>query len=240
MMAILLLLAAGPADDPRFTDAARAQLESKHDVAQQTYEQLQAGGLRNADVEYNLGTSYGEQGDLGRAILHLRRAEKLEPAADIRTNLQQLREKVVEQRQGSRDASLLADMGDGLTHVPTEIIVALSLFLLGAAWLAWVINRQGTFLGLSIALLVLSLVAITAQGLRFYFTHERPAAVITARAAAREGPDERFRPLLELMPGEEVRLSSRGEEAGFRSLYLPSGAVAFVPKASVEKVEDWQ
>ena len=240
MMILLLAFTTAVADDPRFTDAARAQLESKHDVAQQTYEQLQAGGLRNADVEYNLGTSYGEQGDLGRAILHLRRADKLESAADIRTNLQQLREKVVEQRQGSRDASVLADLGDGLTHVPTEIIAGISLFLLAAAWLAWVVKRQASLLVTTIAFLAVSLAALTAQGLRFFFTQQRPAAVIVTRAAAREGPDERFRPLLELIPGEEVRLSPRGEESGFRSLYLPSGAVAFVPKASLEKVEDWQ
>jgi tetratricopeptide (TPR) repeat protein len=237
VIAFLFLLAA---DDPRFTDAARAQLEGKQEQAQQVYEQLQSGGLRNADVEYNLGTSYGEQGDLGRAVLHLRRADRLEPAADVHTNLQQLREKVVEQRQGARDASLLADMGDGLAHVPTELIAGAALIALALCWLLWVVRRGAAPLGMAIALVVVSALALTAHGLRFFFAHERPAAVIVTRAAAREGPDDRFRPLLDLLPGEEVRLSSRGEAAGFRALYLPSGAVAFVPKASVEKVEDWQ
>ena len=81
--------------------ARRGQERSSRSEA---YEQLQGGGLRNADLEYNLGTSYGEQGDLGQRDLAFapRRAARAR-GRHSQQLCQAAARKVVEQRQGTRD-----------------------------------------------------------------------------------------------------------------------------------------
>jgi hypothetical protein len=56
---------------------------------------------------------------------------------------------------------------------------------------------------------------------------------------AKEGPDERFRSLLDLAPGEEVRLLREEAAPGYLAAILPGGARGFVRSDSVEKVVDW-
>jgi len=49
---------------------------------------LQEGGVRNARLLYNIGNTYFLLGDLGRAMLYLRRAELLDPTdRNLRHNL---------------------------------------------------------------------------------------------------------------------------------------------------------
>ncbi len=236
MMLVLLLLAA---DDTRFTDAARLQLESRQPEAQKIYESLAEGGLRNADVEYNLGTSYGEQNELGQAILHLERAKRLRNAADIDHNLVQLRERVLEQQKGTRETALLADLAEGAGHLPLAAVGGGLLVALAVAWLAWVLRRSPSVGAIAVVLAVLCALVLGLHADRYYYTFKRPSAVVIKRAAAREGPDERFRPLLELQSGEEVRLVPQQDAPGFSAVVLPSGSVAFVPEGSCVKVEDW-
>ena len=139
MIFVLALIAA---EDTRFTDAARLQLEARHQEAQRIYESIAEGGLRNADVEYNLGTSYGEEGDFGPAVLHLVRAKRLRDSADIDNNLQQVRERVLEQQKGTRETALLADIAEAFGHVPLGAIAGGSLATLALAWFVWVWRRR--------------------------------------------------------------------------------------------------
>lgn len=57
------------------------------------YEQILEDGSYSAELFYNLGNAYYQQGDPGRAILNYRRAERLMPAdADLKNNLRFVRE----------------------------------------------------------------------------------------------------------------------------------------------------
>lgn len=65
------------AQEIRSTNPDRArQLLS---LAAQRFESLVVAGIRNGYLEYNLGNTYLQLSDMGRAILHYRRAERLIP-----------------------------------------------------------------------------------------------------------------------------------------------------------------
>lgn len=83
-------------------DQAVAVAREDPDHAGQLYRQAVSGflalrdaGCDNAAVEYNLGNIYFRLGELGRAILHYRRAERLAPHdARLRANLRYARDRV--------------------------------------------------------------------------------------------------------------------------------------------------
>ena len=61
------------------------------------YETILASGLHHSSVYYNLGNAYFKQGDLGRAILNYRRAQRLDPRdADVTANLSIARTQTVD------------------------------------------------------------------------------------------------------------------------------------------------
>lgn len=227
-----------------FGDAARAQLESRHQDAIKAYEQLNTTGIRNGDVEFNLGTSYAESGDYGQGVLHLLRAKRLRPADDITLSLNVIREKVLEQKttQTGRETDLTADLADNLAGAPLEFLLFLASLLI-AAGITWRFLIQRGRMEWANALLGVGLVAGFVMGglilVRRHYSDDRPAAVIVKRTTAREGPDDRFRALGSLLSGEEVRVARGNESASHSGIWLPGGKLAFVPKDAVELVEDW-
>lgn len=227
-----------------FADAARAQLEGKHAEAIKAYEQLNKLGTRNADVEFNLGTSLAESGDFGLGMLHLLRSQRLRPAEDVNLSLTVLREKVLKQKtqQTGRETDLFADIADQLGRAPLEPLLFLTALIFGAG-LVWRVVWAQRAPNVAQVLVIVGFSLLVVVGglvlLRQRYSDERPAAVIVKRTTAREGPDERFRALGSLLSGEEVRLARGNESASHRGVWLSGGKLAFVPKESVELVEDW-
>ena len=71
---------------------------SLYEEAAATYEKVQRGGFEHPDVFYNLGNSYFKVGDLGRAILNYRRAQRLiGNDADLMENIRSAKSKIVDE-----------------------------------------------------------------------------------------------------------------------------------------------
>jgi hypothetical protein len=245
MIALVLMLLADPAQSGQsaFTEGVQAQLESRPLDAQAAWLRLARGGLKNADLEYNLGTSCAESNDLGAAVLHLKRSLVLRPSADASGNLHVVRERVLEANPGhTRELSLLGDVADQLVRVPFVELTGGALVLLS---LLLVLQRgivRRPMRALSGAVVVSALaVAVAAMGASVEVVYHdwRPPAVVLKRTRALSGPDERFKTISELGAGEEVRLAGKEAAVGFVAIELPTGETAFVADASVAKVKDW-
>jgi tetratricopeptide (TPR) repeat protein len=76
--------------------------------AAEAYQQLVDQGYSDAALFYNLGNAYFKQGDIGRAILNYRRAERLHPRdPDTRANLELARSLAVDQIEDGNQSGLL-------------------------------------------------------------------------------------------------------------------------------------
>lgn len=244
---LLLTQTPPPLSEPKsaqalFEQAARAELDGRGDEARAMWHKV-AANVHNADVEYNLGTSYGNAGDFGLAVLHLKRAQLLRPSTEAAQNLQRVREKFLEANPGrARELSLLADIADNLVRVP------LGLFFAAAAALAAVcaVLRFGApprggaavLVGLNVGLGVATMSA-ALLAVRYHYHDVRAPAVIVKRTAAKGGPDERFKTVAELPPGEEVRLRDEAGALGFVAIELSNGQLAYVTSSHIQRVKDW-
>lgn len=244
MIFLVLLLAADPqGGQAAFTDGVQAQLEGRPGDAQAAWQRLARGGLKNADVEYNLGTSFAESNELGPAVLHLKRSLLLRPSVDASGNLHIVRERVLEANPGhTRELSLLGDVADQLVRVPFVEITGGALVLLSALVVLRfaVLRRRQRALGAATMIAVLGVLTAGLGAFVEVVYHDwRPPAVIVKRTKALSGPDERFKTVSELGAGEEVRLTGKESAVGFVAIELPTGETAFVADASVAKVKDW-
>jgi tetratricopeptide (TPR) repeat protein len=98
-LCLILLLSAGglfaAGVEVAFDAANKLYEEGKLADAARAYEKLLAEGHRSAAVYYNLGTACYQAGQMGRAVVAFRQAERLSPRdASLRANLQFVRKKV--------------------------------------------------------------------------------------------------------------------------------------------------
>jgi hypothetical protein len=179
------------------------------------YEQLIVQGGRDSALYYNLGNSYYQQGDLGRAILNYERAAQLAPRdQDIKANLALARAQVVdvypEVPAGPFDS--LAKITSGwLTLNETAIVALLFWFTLSFLVLVWRLLRPGKLQN-SVrysALVVLLLLVVTglSLGSRIIGEHNQPEGIIIAPiVTVSSGPNEQHTTEFQLHSGTEVNL----------------------------------
>jgi len=122
-------------------------LASHYAEAAQIYEQIVAQGSRNSTIYYNLGNSYYQLGDLGRALLNYEEAAALSPRdADIQENLALVTSQVGEIApilEGGALARLTTQSRDWLSLNELALLALASWLLLGFFFLATSLFRPG-------------------------------------------------------------------------------------------------
>jgi tetratricopeptide (TPR) repeat protein len=204
---------------------------------------LEEGGLRNGRLLYNIGNTYFLLGDLGRAVLYLRRAELLD-ATD--RNLQHNLEFVRSQRPDRLAPNQLSAAARTvlfwhyLLPLPLKLYLFVAAFaaacLLGAGvllrgpgrrWSPWLPAAAG-----GVALLLLgSLLAGEAR------RHSLQDGVILAQeVVARKGDGTAYQSSFvdPLHAGTEFRLLEA--RAGWYRILLSDGRSAWIPSGSAEMV----
>jgi tetratricopeptide (TPR) repeat protein len=201
---------------------------------------LRAGGVRNAALEYDLGTTYRHLGQPGRAIVHYRRAERLAPRAwRVSATLEELREHV-EPRIVPAEAGVLATAGSWLER--TSPVCRLAGLLIGAglgwtallAWLRW--PRRGLQLA-GVAGVLVGAVAGVSLHAQLSGDARHPPAVVVGEAAClhtRREPQTSSANGPLLGPGVELRiLQQRG---GWLEVRLGSGQTGWLLATAVERI----
>ncbi len=216
------LLAANP-------DRARQLFRS----AAQRYEAVIAGGLRNGPIEYNIGNAYLQAGDIGRAILHYRRAQRLMPGDPLLAdNLRVARSRRVTEIKASDRSVLLRSVL--FLHYGTTTAaraqLALAAYLLGWTLLAVrLLVRRRWLVGWGGAMLVVALsLFVSVQADRWNDHHAPDGVIVSHDVAVYKGPGEGYQRqfVQPLQPGVEFVLRER--RGGWSHIELPDGQSGWI------------
>ncbi len=199
-------------------------------------------GVANSDLYYNLGNAYFKLGDLGRAVLNYRRAQRLAPRdADITANLDLARSQTVDKLETETGLSNLVKMAEEWLTINEAVVLALVLwiFICYFAVLAILLPRQRRLFGWIVGVLgIFLLVGVFSIGNRLYAQWRYPPAVIVAQEVEiTSGPGDAEQYLVEftLHSGTEVYLLE--SRPNWRRVMLPGDLQGWAPAEAVETVE---
>jgi len=205
------------------------------------FEALIRGGARNAAIETNLGNCRFRLGQLGRAILHYRRALALDPTDDrAAANLVYARTRVepgIEDGDAQRVVERL-QFWNRLWSPAGQLWCAAALA--AAGWGGLILRLKWRARGLLIggaACAALSAAWLAAIAWRQSDAAARPhAVVVEGSPTLRQGRGDGYDPVLKqaLGPGVELRvIDRRGDWVEVR---LGSGVTGWLPAASVQEI----
>lgn len=223
-------------DDPAARDAL-------YDEAIAAYRGVLDSGIENAALHRNIGTVWALRGDTGRAVLSMRRAERLDPR-DTRVSESLEAARAMVRSDVTPDARTKA--GDAVFFwrgfVPRTWLLWTGALGWAALWVGLAARllsrRQPKGLGLAAAgLIVFTLAFGSLLGERLA-SHANPAAVVIADGVTGyRGPSEGvYEPTFEepIRAGVEGRVIEQRE--GWARLRLRSGAETWVRRSEIELV----
>ena len=235
--------AQGPVDLEAMAATNALYEDGLYEQAARSYQQLVDKGYGDPALYYNLGNAYFKDGDLGRAILNYRRAERLAPRDDdVRANLDFARGQTLDVLE-SGEAPFVRLVTAPLSRFTTGEIgaVALASWLLFSAALLLVIagprRRLAWARPAAVMAAVLLVLAGGALAGRLYVdSASREAVIIAGEVDVVSGPGSRYTPEFTLHAGAETDLVER--RGAWARIALPGGTLqGWVPAASVEEVE---
>lgn len=230
--------------DATAVDAANQLYAAGHyDEAIQLYEAQVARGVQDSALFYNLGNTYFQKGDMGRAVLNLERAAQLNPRdADIAHNLALVREQTTELFAAEAEGPLavLADVTGWMTENETAVLVLGFWFLLGFLVL---VRRQvepgKAQKALKVStIVVVAILLLTGASLasREFIQQTQPAGVVVSpTVAVSDGPGAEYTTDRNLRSGMTVNVSET--QGAWVRLEVPEGAgESWVPAEAIERV----
>ena len=246
--AILVVVSDTHAQAPQaadlMTEANSRYERGEYAEAAQQYEALIDTGYEDTAIYYNLGNTYLESGDLGRAILNYLRAQALSPRdPDILANLDLARAKTVDRIGAERDSLVESVSYFGRRWVTPSELGALSLLLWAITGLAISVLlvyrssplrafvRTGAAVS-AIATLVSFLLLVSM----LYVNPYDHTGVVTAEAVdVVSGPGPQYAREFTLHSGAEVRLVDTRQ--GWLRVSLPGGELqGWAPSHAIEAV----
>ncbi len=209
------------------------------------YEALVAAGANDGTLYYNLGNAYFKIGDLGRAILNYRRAQRLLPRdPDVAANLALARTQAQDRLEVEGQQGLVAFIEHTLVGwmTPDEAAqLALGLWIiLCAIGVAWIVRPQWRH-ALVYALAVIAVLwglALISLGLRMLDARRAPAVIVAESAEIRSGPGTDYLTEFTLHAGAEVRVIE--ERAGWTRIALPGDLQGWLPGERVQQVASFR
>ncbi len=199
--------------------------------------------LCNGYLEYNIANANLLAGEVGRAIVHYRRAELLAVNDErVRMNLAEARSRVVDRVEASGGRQVARTVFFWHYDVPAGWRAAGLIGTWAAVWLGWAWCLLGGWSAARGWVIAAGVVGVCALGTSLVVEHNersarREAVIVADSVIARTGPDEaaygaRFeRPLHQ---GVEVRVEE--ERAGWVYVRLADGREAWVPASAIERV----
>jgi tetratricopeptide (TPR) repeat protein len=171
----------------RFQDAVSAYNKGEYKQAIEGFEALATQGISSA-LLYNLGNSYAQAGQVGRAILNYERALRLAPGdSDIRGNLELVRkEKGLFQEEpsfGQRFVTLLV-LNQWIAVAAISFVVFAGVLLLPFSYGLKSSSRYG------IIVMLFLVIAIACSGAMGQYKHWHDGVVVAADARLRVSPFE--------------------------------------------------
>lgn len=207
--------------------------------AAQKFSSIASGGVVNGRLEFNLGNCYLQAGDLGHAVLHYRRAQRLIPGDPLLTdNLALARSRCLTQIPSARGDELLRSLF--FWHYQTSeagrIRTGLSCYVLTFGLLiAAALARRRIFAGSALAVGMIAVLCGASVGLGRWSQRTAPPAVVTSMdVVVYRGPGTGYQRQFEqpLQPGVECVVRER--RGGWWEIELPDGKSGWIDAGAVE------
>lgn len=232
-----------------FFDQANALSVTDPDGARSLYEKAilrweriaGEGGIRNGRLYYNLGNAYFLSGDLGRAILNYRRAERFIPNdPNLHQNLSYVgnqRTDRIEEPQRKRVLKTLFFWHYDLTTKTRAVLFVLFSLLFWACASARLFIRRASLSTLLVigAILSVSLFSsLTVEALAH--ARDRSGVILASEVTGRKGNSETYQPSFQepLHAGTEFSLiEDRGD---WYHIALRDGRECWIPRNAAELV----
>ena len=184
--------------------------------AARRFETLAAAGIVNGRLEFNLGNAWLQAGDLGRAILHYRRAERLIPGDPrLQDNLKLARARRLNTIRPSNRSQVLKTIFFWHHELAAAQRLRLALVLFLCFWLLLTLRNFGARRGLLVGTLVCILGAGLLGGsaaVSCWEDRQAPEGVVLALdVGVQKGPGKGYQRQFEepLQPGVEFTLRER-------------------------------
>lgn len=222
-----------------WAEANQAYRDGRYERALNHYEELLLSGVDNGKLHYNLGNAYQRTGQLGRAILHYSRAQKLLPGdADVRANLAIAHQLRVDPQIDEENEEFTQSLQTLSWRIGYRSIFFLALFFLcigGLASLLLVVRPpNGKWLGyLLVVGGVLGLLFMGAAFLQYHqMTRKDFAVVVTREVDVLSGPSTKESVSFTLHEGIRCKILDRSE--GWYRIRLANGFNGWLPRQAVE------
>ena len=209
--------------------------------AAQRFESIVAAGISNGRLEYNLGNCYLQAGDVGRAILHYRRAQRLIPRDPLLAdNLAEARSRCLTSIKPTRRSALLRSVFFWHYDTSTAGRCRVGLVLYVAFWVLLVVRNfvaNRTVNGCALVCAGLTLVLTGSLAFDEWADRRAPDGVVTAMdVTVYKGPGSGYQRQFEepLQPGVEFVL--REQRGGWWNVELADGKGGWIEAAAAGRV----
>ena len=203
---------------------------------------VREGGIRNGKLYYNLGNAYFLAGDIGRAILNYRRAERYAPRdANLRQNLAYARLSRADKFEERQKTRVLKTLLFWHYDLPATVRLKLFVILWAVLWIAASVRLLYSHMARAVAPAVGCVAALLFGSLvvEAAVSSRRQAGVILApEVIARKGDGESYQPSFRepLHAGAEFVL--RESRNGWHHIELPDGRTSWIPGAAAGLVAE--
>ena len=230
-----------------FKKANAATVESEriklYDEAILRYEKIvNDGQVKNAKLFYNLANTYFLKGDLGKAILNYRRAEKLDSTeANIQKNLSFARSRRIDKIELKTEKQVLQTLF--FWHydfsLKTRFTLACLFFAIVCVSLTLMIWRGQSVLGRTMALIcgILTICLAASVALEINDRAHKVGGVITANEiVARQGDGQNYPASFKEPLHEGTEFDLLEHRTGWLHIKLYDGSDAWIPETSAELI----
>lgn len=222
-----------------FLEANQAYEKGDYASAAQLYETVIGTGIYSGALYYNLGNCYTRQGEIGKALLNYRRAERLMPRdGDLKFNLKYVLDQTKDKIETKERVGLA---GVFFFWYYWLSLKELCYFFLFANLIFWVIalillyKQNDGLRWIRIIAFCLLLIFGSSFGIKAY-THKaiRHGVVISPEATVRSGNGTNHSPLFILHEGAEFRVRENAE--GWMKISLPDGKMGWISASAAQIV----
>ena len=204
--------------------------QAKYDEAVVEYEKALLSGFESGNLYYNLSNAYFKKGELGRAILNYKRAERLMPQeVDLRANLNYAFS-LIEQQTAVR--TNLADLSmDGFA----VFLAGLYLFIfLLAVILLFLKNKLDFLKGILKISCTLFIIVLAGFFIKIHQVSQPFAVILDKEAEVRYEPFDSATSYFKLFQGQQALLLRQKDSWAF--IRRADGKTGWLKASSVEKI----
>lgn len=222
-----------------------AQAKSIFRTAAERFQLVADSGVINGQLYYNLANAYLEAGDLGRAILNYRKAQRLMPGdARLQANLKYARSLCRSQIAPSGERALVQALLGWHEHTSLRARFAVFITCYVAFWivLLWRLFRPGG--ALLAAALILGLAALISGASTtsdvFGWGHRPAGVILSDEVTLRKGNGAGFEPQIEQPLHAGVEFDVLEERGDWLNIQLPNGISGWIEHNAVAVIGESQ